>query len=59
MHVVSKRLNILHVATINKPITSQIGYGPIESVIYNIDKGLHAPSPPSVARKRPSRLCPQ
>ena len=42
MHVVSKRLNILHVATINKPITSQMGYGPIESVIYNIDKGLHA-----------------
>jgi glycosyltransferase involved in cell wall biosynthesis len=30
------------VATINKPITSQIGYGPIETVIYNIDKGLHA-----------------
>lgn len=42
MHAKSKRLNILHVATINKPITSQIGYGPIETVIYNIDKGLHA-----------------
>ncbi|MGE0685061.1 MAG: glycosyltransferase [Candidatus Binatia bacterium] len=38
----TRRLNILHVATINKPITSQIGYGPIETVIYNIDKGLHA-----------------
>jgi glycosyltransferase involved in cell wall biosynthesis len=38
----SKRLNILHVATINKPITSQLGYGPIETVIYNLDKGLHA-----------------
>jgi glycosyltransferase involved in cell wall biosynthesis len=38
----SKRLNVLHVATINKPITSQLGYGPIETVIYNIDKGLHA-----------------
>ena len=37
-----KRLNILHVATINKPITSQLGYGPIETVIYNLDKGLHA-----------------
>lgn len=42
MYVPSKRLNILHVATINKPITAQIGYGPIETVIYNIDKGLHA-----------------
>jgi glycosyltransferase involved in cell wall biosynthesis len=42
MHATSKRLTILHVATLNKPITSQIGYGPIETVIYNIDKGLHA-----------------
>ncbi len=42
MHAPSKRLTILHVATINKPITSHIGYGPIETVIYNIDKGLHA-----------------
>ena len=42
MHATSKRLTILHVATINKPITSQMGYGPIETVIYNIDKGLHA-----------------
>lgn len=42
MHAKSKRLNILHVATINKPITPLMGYGPIESVIYNIDKGLHA-----------------
>jgi glycosyltransferase involved in cell wall biosynthesis len=42
MHAESKRLNILHVATINKPITPNIGYGPIETVIYNIDKGLHA-----------------
>jgi len=42
MHATSKRLTILHVATINKPITSQTGYGPIETVIYNTDKGLHA-----------------
>ena len=42
MHAKSKRLTILHVATINKPITSQLGYGPIETVIYNIDQGLHA-----------------
>jgi glycosyltransferase involved in cell wall biosynthesis len=41
MHTQSKPLSILHVATINKPITAQIGYGPIESVIHNIDKGLH------------------
>ena len=42
MYAKSKRLTILHVATINKPITSELGYGPIETVIYNIDKGLHA-----------------
>lgn len=35
-------MTILHVATINKRITSRLGYGPIETVIYNIDKGLHA-----------------
>jgi glycosyltransferase involved in cell wall biosynthesis len=33
-------LTVLHVAPINKPITSDLGYGPIETVIYNIDKGL-------------------
>lgn len=36
-----RRLNILHVATINNPISSQLGYSPIETVIYNLDKGLH------------------
>jgi glycosyltransferase involved in cell wall biosynthesis len=36
------RLNVLHVATINKPIHQGNGYGPIESVIYNIDRGLTA-----------------
>ena len=34
-------LTVLHVATINKPIGSEGGYGPIESVIYSIDQGLH------------------
>lgn len=34
-------LTVLHVATINKPIRPRGGYGPIESVIYNIDQGLH------------------
>lgn len=42
MHTNSRRLTILHVATLNKPITSDLTYGPIETVIYNIDKGLHA-----------------
>jgi glycosyltransferase involved in cell wall biosynthesis len=37
----SRPLTILHVATINKPIAADIGYGPIETVIYNLDKGLH------------------
>ncbi len=34
-------LTILHVATLNQPIRPDLGYGPIETVIYNIDKGLH------------------
>ena len=33
-------LNVLHVATLNKPITPRQGYGPIETVIGNIHKGL-------------------
>ena len=32
---------MLQVATLNRPIRQDLGYGPIESVIYNIDKGLH------------------
>lgn len=35
-----KPLTVLHVGTINKPITRSNGYGPIETVIFNIDKGL-------------------
>jgi glycosyltransferase involved in cell wall biosynthesis len=35
-----KRLTVLQVATINKPINPALGYAPIETVIYNIDKGL-------------------
>jgi glycosyltransferase involved in cell wall biosynthesis len=34
-------MNVLHVATLNRPIRQNLGYGPIETVIYNIDKGLH------------------
>jgi len=35
-----KKLTVLQVATINKPINPALGYAPIETVIYNIDKGL-------------------
>ncbi|NOZ25412.1 MAG: glycosyltransferase family 4 protein [Nitrospirae bacterium] len=34
-------LTVLQVATLNQPIRSDLGYGPIETVIHNIDKGLH------------------
>ncbi|NCO68502.1 MAG: hypothetical protein COY75_06650 [Nitrospirae bacterium CG_4_10_14_0_8_um_filter_41_23] len=37
-----EKLTVLHVATLNQPISPDIGYGPIETVIYNIDKGLHS-----------------
>ena len=37
-----EKLTVLHVATLNQPIRSNLGYGPIETVIYNIDKGLYA-----------------
>ncbi len=36
----SKRLTVLQIATLNQPIKPDVGYGPIETVIYNIDKGL-------------------
>ncbi len=32
---------VLHVATLNRPIRNDLGYGPIETVVYNLDKGLH------------------
>ncbi len=35
-------LTVLHVATINQPVKPDLGYGPIEMVIHNIDQGLHA-----------------
>ncbi len=37
-----KKLTVLQVATINKPIKPDLGYGPIETVICNIDKGLQS-----------------
>lgn len=36
-----KKITVLHIATLNRPIRKNLGYGPIETVIYNIDKGLH------------------
>lgn len=36
-----KKMTVLHIATLNRPIRQDLGYGPIEKVIYNIDKGLH------------------
>ena len=38
---VQKKITVLHIATLNRPIRADLGYGPIETVIYNIDKGLH------------------
>lgn len=37
----NEKPTVLHVATLNLPIRSDLGYGPIETIIYNIDKGLH------------------
>ncbi len=37
----TKKITVLHIATLNRPIRQDLGYGPIETVIYNIDKGLH------------------
>ncbi|HAK59230.1 MAG TPA: hypothetical protein DCO77_02455 [Nitrospiraceae bacterium] len=37
-----KKLTVLHVATLNQPIRPDLGYGPIETIIHNNDKGLHA-----------------
>lgn len=36
----SPLMNVLHIATLNRPIRKDMGYGPIETIVYNIDKGL-------------------
>jgi hypothetical protein len=41
-NITHEKLTVLHVATLSQPITSDLGYGPIETIIYNIDKGLHS-----------------
>ncbi len=38
---IREEMKVLHIATLNRPIKKDLGYGPIETVIYNIDKGLH------------------
>ncbi|MBL7032006.1 MAG: glycosyltransferase family 4 protein [Nitrospira sp.] len=38
----NEKLTVLHVATLNQPISPDLAYGPIETVTYNIDKGLHS-----------------
>ncbi len=42
INVKQEKLTVLHVATLNQPIGPDLGYGPIETVIHNIDKGLYA-----------------
>jgi len=42
INVKNEKLTVLHVATLNQPISPDLGYGPIETVTYNIDKGLHS-----------------
>jgi len=41
-NIAHEKLTVLHVATANQPIRSDLGYGPIETIIYNIDKGLNS-----------------
>jgi len=42
INVKHEKLTVLHVATICQPINPGLGYGPIETIIYNIDKGVHS-----------------
>jgi glycosyltransferase involved in cell wall biosynthesis len=37
-----KKPAVLHVATINHPIGPNLNYAPIETVIHNVDRGLHS-----------------
>jgi glycosyltransferase involved in cell wall biosynthesis len=40
IHAGHEKLTVLHVATLNQPIRPDLGYGPIETIIHNIDRGL-------------------
>ena len=42
MHAKHNCLTVLHVATLNKPIRSDLGYGPVETIIDNIHKRLQS-----------------
>jgi glycosyltransferase involved in cell wall biosynthesis len=42
INVKHEKLTVLHVATLNQPIRPDLGYGPIETIIHNIDKGLYS-----------------
>jgi glycosyltransferase involved in cell wall biosynthesis len=42
INVKHEKLTVLHVATLNQPISPNLGYGPIETIIHNIDKGLYS-----------------
>lgn len=35
-----EKLTVLHAATVNQPIRPDLAYGPIETIIHNIDKGI-------------------
>lgn len=37
-----KRMNRFQAETLNRPIRKDFGYGPIETVSYKIQKGIHA-----------------
>ena len=37
-----RRLTVLHIGTLNKPLGSKLGYSPIETVIENVHRGLRA-----------------
>lgn len=37
-----EKLTVLQVATLNQPVRPDLGYGLIETIIHNIDKGLHS-----------------
>jgi hypothetical protein len=37
-----RRLTVLHVATVNKPINSGFDYAPIETIIHHIHQGIQS-----------------
>ena len=37
-----RKLTVLHVATVNKPIKSDLDYAPIETIIHHIHQGIQS-----------------